>query len=85
MSLAVGDAARLDDGTLGVVCYGPTSDGNVTLLREDASKTDSIKASALARPSEAELAALKEVGAVGAATDQMKGPLATWMQGAAAK
>ena len=35
--------------------------------------------------SEAELAALKEVGAVGAATDQMKGPLATWMQGAAAK
>ena len=32
--------------------------------------------------SEAELAALKEVGAVGAATDQMKGPLATWMQGA---
>ena len=32
--------------------------------------------------SEAELSALKEVGAVGAATDQMKGPLATWMQGA---
>eukprot|EP01046_Picozoa_sp_COSAG06_P046638 COSAG06_NODE_6636_length_2846_cov_2.220240_1_plen_26_part_10 len=25
MSLAVGDAARREDGTLGVVCYGPTS------------------------------------------------------------
>eukprot|EP01046_Picozoa_sp_COSAG06_P063383 COSAG06_NODE_14694_length_1134_cov_1.635749_1_plen_83_part_10 len=56
MSLAVGDAARREDGTLGVVCFGPTS-GDVKLLLEDGSITDWINPSALARPSEAELAA----------------------------
>ena len=56
MSLAVGDAARQEDGTLGVV-YTVYSDGEVKLLLEDASTTGTIKASALARPSEAELAA----------------------------
>eukprot|EP01046_Picozoa_sp_COSAG06_P062479 COSAG06_NODE_14113_length_1188_cov_15.048174_1_plen_156_part_10 len=58
MSLAVGDAARQEDGTLGVVCDGPDSDGDVKLLLEDGSTTGYIKASALARPSEAELAAV---------------------------
>eukprot|EP01046_Picozoa_sp_COSAG06_P061237 COSAG06_NODE_13347_length_1265_cov_1.277635_1_plen_29_part_10 len=29
MSLAVGDAARQRDGTLGVVCYGPGRVGKV--------------------------------------------------------
>jgi hypothetical protein len=53
----VGAAARQEDGTLGVVCYGPTSSGTVKLLLEDGSTTDPIKPSALARPSEAELAA----------------------------
>eukprot|EP01046_Picozoa_sp_COSAG06_P057667 COSAG06_NODE_11313_length_1529_cov_93.725175_4_plen_74_part_01 len=57
MSLAAGDAARQEDGTLGVVCYGPNYRGDVKLLREDGSTTDWIKPSALARPSEAELAA----------------------------
>ena len=57
MSLAAGDAARREDGTLGVVCYGPDRWGDVKLLLEDGSTTDDIKASALARPSEAELAA----------------------------
>eukprot|EP01043_Picozoa_sp_COSAG02_P013700 COSAG02_NODE_553_length_20425_cov_17.986372_9_plen_452_part_00 len=57
MSFAAGDAARQEDGTLGVVCYGPDSDGDVRLLLEDGSTTDWINPSALARPSEAELAA----------------------------
>eukprot|EP01046_Picozoa_sp_COSAG06_P041848 COSAG06_NODE_5251_length_3609_cov_3.797151_1_plen_308_part_00 len=42
---------------LGVVCYGPDSGGEVRLLLEDGSISDYIKASALARPSETELAA----------------------------
>ena len=55
---ALGDAARLEeDGTLGVVCGGPTRDGNVSLMREDASTTGYMQPSLLARPSEAELAA----------------------------
>eukprot|EP01046_Picozoa_sp_COSAG06_P016245 COSAG06_NODE_1070_length_10820_cov_4.675494_1_plen_438_part_10 len=55
MSLAVGDAARREDGTLGVVCY--VGNGSVKLLLEDGSIAYEINPSALARPSEAELAA----------------------------
>ena len=48
---------RQEDGALGVVCYGPDSSGYVKLILEDGSITGTIKASALARPSEAERAA----------------------------
>ena len=41
MGLAVGDAARREDGTLGVVCR-VYRHGNVNLLLEDGSITGSI-------------------------------------------
>ena len=56
MSLAVGDAARQEDGTLGVVCLVHFA-SDVKLLLEDGSITGYINTSALARPSEVELAA----------------------------
>ena len=49
MSLAVGDAARQEDGTLGVLCNAYRS-GNVRLLLEDGSTTGWIQPSTLARP-----------------------------------
>jgi hypothetical protein len=45
MSLAVGDAARQEDGTLGVVCYVLDHSGNVNLLLEDGLTTGYIKLS----------------------------------------
>ena len=56
MSLAVGDAARQEDGTLGVV-YDADVFGEFKLLLENGKTTDYINRFALARPSEAELAA----------------------------
>jgi hypothetical protein len=45
MSLVVGDAARQEDGTLGVVCYVLDHSGNVNLLLEDGLTTGYIKLS----------------------------------------
>jgi hypothetical protein len=56
MSLEVGDVARQEDGTLGVV-NRVFSDGDIKLLIKDGSTTGWINPSALAWPSEAELAA----------------------------